>query len=60
MKTTLLLKSTITILTKVRNSLSYKQKMNGTQLILSYENRVKCEQAVKLLDEVLNILYNIK
>jgi hypothetical protein len=53
-------KTHITALTKVRNALAHKQKMNGAQLILCVDNCKKFEAAEAKINDALNILHNLK
>ena len=55
-----LCKSHVTQLRKVATRLAYKQKMDGTQLILSLENYQKMEQAELLIYKAMNILNTIE
>jgi len=55
-----LCKTHITQLRKVSARLAYKQKMDGTQLILCLENRQKIEQAEQLIYKAINLLQQIQ
>lgn len=55
-----LCKTHITILRNVNTRLAYKQKMDGTQLILSKENKEKIEAAEKLIYSAMNLLETIQ
>lgn len=54
-----LTKSHCTKLANVATALAYKQKMDGTQMILGLENRAKMEEAEKLIYKAINILRQI-
>lgn len=55
-----LFKSNITALQKVRNYLTYSNKMNATLVILSEPNNEKRLKAVELINEAINILNEIE
>lgn len=55
-----LFKTHVSKLRKVSTALAYKQKLDGTQLILCKENRQKVEQAEQLIYKAMNILETIK
>lgn len=53
-------KTHINRLVDVRNQLSYKCTMTGTQLILCEENNKKVEKAKKLIEEAMALLEEVK
>jgi len=55
-----LCKSHITQLRKVSTALAYKQKMNGTQLVLGAENSDKLFDAEMLISKAMTILNSIE
>ena len=55
-----LFESNITALQKVRNYLTYSNKMNATLVILSEPNNEKRLKAVELINEAINILNEIE
>lgn len=60
MKAKQLCKSHVTQLRKVSTQLAYKQKMDGTQLILGLENKEKIEQAEQLIYKAMNLLQSVQ
>jgi len=54
-----LCKTHITQLIKVRNALAIRQKMNGTQLLLSTKNKKYMDKALRKIEESMNLLNQI-
>jgi len=54
-----LCKTHITQLIKVRNALAIRQKMNGTQLLLSTKNKKYMDEALRKIEESMNLLNQI-